>query len=92
MAIIARWRMPPELGSDKSRIETLHGLGLRPTRVLKIHNVADGHQRVRAVLPRCWFDAAKCAAGIRGLRNYRREWNENAQTWRSTQVHDFDQL
>jgi len=77
-----------ELGSGKSRIEMLHNLGLRPTRVLKIHNVADGINAVRMVLPRCWFDAAKCAAGIRALRNYRREWNESAQTWRSQPVHD----
>jgi len=67
----------------------LHNLGLRPSRVLKLHNVADGINAVRMVLPRCWFDATKCAAGIRALRNYRREWNENAQTWRSQPVHDF---
>ena len=78
-----------ELGSGKSRIEMLHNLGLSPTRVLKIHNVADGINAVRMVLPRCWFDATKCAAGIRALRNYRREWNENAQSWRSQPVHDW---
>jgi phage terminase large subunit len=77
-----------ELGSGRSRIETLHGLGVRPTRVLGQHNVADGINAVRMALPRCWFDAARCALGIRALRNYRREWNENAQTWRSTPVHD----
>jgi phage terminase large subunit len=77
-----------ELGSGRSRIETLHGLGVRPTRVLGQHNVADGINAVRMALPRCWFDAAKCALGIRALRNYRREWNESAQTWRSTPVHD----
>jgi hypothetical protein len=77
-----------ELGSGRSRTETLHGLGLKPTRVLQAHNVADGINAVRMVLPRCWFDAQRCALGIRALRNYRREWNENAQTWRSTPVHD----
>ena len=77
-----------ELGSGRSRTETLHGLGVKPTRVIRQHNVADGINAVRMVLPRCWFDAAKCALGIRALRNYRREWNENAQTWRSNPVHD----
>jgi hypothetical protein len=36
------------------------------------------------VLPRAWFDAERCAKGINALRHYRREWNEAAQTWRSS--------
>ena len=78
-----------ELGSGRSRTETLHSLGLRPTRIIRQHNVADGINAVRMVLPRCWFDATRCAVGLRGLRNYRREWNEAAQTWRSQPVHDW---
>lgn len=77
-----------ELGSGRTRTETLHGLGVKPTRVIRQHNVADGINAVRLVLPRAWFDAQKCAGGIRALRNYRREWNESAQTWRSHPVHD----
>jgi phage terminase large subunit len=77
-----------ELGSGRSRTETLHGLGVRPTRIVRQHNVADGINAVRMVLPRCWFDAEKCALGIRALRHYRREWHEAAQTWRGTPVHD----
>ena len=77
-----------ELGSGKSRIETLHSLGVRPTRVVRQHSVADGINAVRLVLPRAWFDAERCARGIHALRHYRREWNESAQTWRSSPVHD----
>jgi hypothetical protein len=40
------------------------------------------------ILPRAWFDAERCAKGIHALRHYRREWNEAAQTWRSSPVHD----
>jgi len=78
-----------ELGSGRSRTETLHSLGLKPTRIIRQHNVADAINAVRMVLPRCWFDATRCAVGLRGLRNYRREWNEAAQTWRSQPVHDW---
>jgi phage terminase large subunit len=78
-----------ELGSGRSRTETLHGLGVRPTRVVRQHNVADGIQAVRTVLPQCWWDMGRCAGGIRALKYYRREWNEGAQAWRSTPVHDF---
>jgi phage terminase large subunit len=77
-----------ELGSGRSRIETLHGLGVRPTRVVRQHSVADGINAVRMILPRCWFDAERCAKGIKALRHYRREWNEAAQTWRASPVHD----
>jgi phage terminase large subunit len=78
-----------ELGSGRSRRETLHGLGVTPIRVVPAQSVADGINAVRMVLPKCWFDATRCAAGIRALRHYRREWNEAAQTWRASPVHDF---
>ena len=77
-----------ELGSGRSRRETLAALGLRPIRTLNADSVADGINATRMVLPKCWFDAEKCAAGIKALRGYRREWNESAQTWRSAPVHD----
>src|SRR4051812_41536572 len=77
-----------ELGSGRTRTETLHGLGVRPTRGVGAHSVADGINAVRMVLPRAWFDAERCAKGINALRHYRREWNEAAQTWRSSPVHD----
>jgi phage terminase large subunit len=77
-----------ELGSGRSRIETLHGLGVRPTRTVQQHSVADGINAVRMILPRCWFDAERCAKGIHALQHYRREWNEAAQTWRANPVHD----
>jgi len=78
-----------ELGSGRSRTETLAGLGVTPHRQVGQHSVADGINAVRLILPRAWFDAERCAGGIKSLRNYRREWNENAQTWRSSPVHDF---
>lgn len=77
-----------ELGSGRSRIETLNSLGVRPTRIVRQHSVADGINAVRLVLPRAWFDAERCAKGIHALRHYRREWNEAAQTWRASPVHD----
>ena len=77
-----------ELGSGLARTETLNSLGVRPWRVLQQHGVADGINAVRMVLPKCWIDAERCAKGIHALRHYRREWNEAAQTWRSSPVHD----
>jgi phage terminase large subunit len=78
-----------DLGSGRARVETLRGLGVKPVRIIPAQSVADGINAVRMVLPRCWFDAAKCARGLHALRNYRREWNEAGQTWRANPVHDF---
>lgn len=78
-----------ELGSGRSRTETLRGLGVTPLRIVPAQSVADGINAVRVVLPKCWFDATRCAGGIKALRHYRREWNEGAQTWRASPVHDF---
>jgi phage terminase large subunit len=78
-----------ELGSGRSRTETLANLGLFPYRVLRQHSVADGINAVRLMLPRAWFDVAKCAKGIEALRNYRREWNPAGETWRVNPRHDW---
>jgi hypothetical protein len=78
-----------ELGSGRTRAETLRGLGVRPLRVLRQHSVADGINAVRLVLPKAWFDAERCQLGLKALRGYRREWNESGQTWRNNPVHDY---
>lgn len=76
-----------ELGTGKSRVETLAGLGIRAD-VVAAQNVADGINAARLLLPRCWFDAARTAAGRKLLATYRREWNEKLGVWRSTPRHD----
>ena len=80
-----------ELGSGRSRRDVLTGLGVR--NIVTVPSgpgaVADGINAVRMILPRCWFDAVRCAAGLKSLRHYRREWNEAAQVWRSAPRHDW---
>jgi hypothetical protein len=51
--------------------------------------VADGINAVRTILPRCWFDAVKCAKGIDALKAYRREWDEKLKTFHDRPVHDW---
>jgi phage terminase large subunit len=64
-----------ELGTGRSRLESLSALGISATVVPKL-SVEDGINAVRRVLPRCWFDREKCAEGIKALRQYRREWDD----------------
>ena len=77
-----------ELGSGKTRVETLTALGIRP-RVLAQHRLEDGINEVRLLLPRCWFDAEKCARGLEALRHYRCEWDERRQAFRDRPLHDW---
>ncbi|MGZ6253743.1 MAG: terminase large subunit domain-containing protein, partial [Candidatus Binataceae bacterium] len=76
-----------ELGTGLSRIEVLQSLGLNPT-VVPAQRVEDGINAVRVMLPRCWFDAEKCARGINCLREYAREWVDKLETWRASPRHD----
>ena len=77
-----------DLTSGKSRVETLAGLGIRATIVPRLE-VEDGIQAVRALLPMCWFDAARCKAGIEALRMYRRDYDPRAQELRPRPLHDW---
>jgi hypothetical protein len=77
-----------ELGSGKTRVETLTALGFRP-RVLENHKRDDGINAARLLLARCWFDAEKCARGLEALRNYRCEWDARRQAFRAQPLHDW---
>ena len=77
-----------ELGTGRSRVETLRGLGVK-ARVLAREGVDDGIQAMRLLIPRSWFDAGKCAAGLEALRHYRREWDEKRDTFRPRPLHDW---
>lgn len=60
-----------ELGTGKSRVETLQSLGLFESTVIPQQEIMDGINAVRLLLPRCWFDARKCERGIEALTLYR---------------------
>lgn len=77
-----------ELGTGKTRVETLATLGLR-VRVVGLNAVDDGINAVRNLMPRSWFDAQKCSAGLEALKNYRREWDERLDVFRPRPLHDW---
>lgn len=78
-----------ELGTGKSRKETAEEMGLRPFEVAPKLEVQDGIEAVRNLIPRCWFDAEKCADGIRALKNYRKDWDEHRGVWLPRPRHDW---
>ena len=76
-----------DFGTGKCRIEAAKALGLRVEVVPNLEFV-DGVNAMRLLLPRCWFDATKCAVGIESLRQYRRQFNPRMGEFTGTPVHD----
>ena len=76
-----------ELGSGKSRIETLGTLGIK-VRIAPKFGVDDGINAARLLLARCWFDKARTADGVELLKQYRRAWNEERKTFEPRPLHD----
>lgn len=77
-----------ELGTGRSRRETLAGLGIK-IRVVPRLGLDDGINAVRLILPRCWIDAAKCKRGFDALRQYRREWDSALKVFKDRPLHDW---
>ena len=76
-----------ELGSGKSRIETLAALGIK-TRIAPRLGVDDGINAARLLLARCWFDKGRTADGVELLKQYRRQWNEERKCFEPRPLHD----
>ena len=70
-----------ELGTGRSRAETLEQLGINVT-IVPATSVEDGINAVRMLLPRCWFDAEKCKQGLEALRQYQRIWDDKSRLFR----------
>ena len=77
-----------ELGTGKSRLEVARELGIRFRIVPKLP-VDDGINAVRAMIPKCWFDAEKCSDGIEALRRYRSEFDERRRVFAARPLHDW---
>ncbi len=77
-----------ELGTGRTRVETLGELGCDPA-LVPDHKLMDGINAVRLTLSRCWFDKQKCAEGLEALRQYRADFDEKLKTFRDKPRHDW---
>ena len=77
-----------DLSSGVSREQTMATLGYRMTKGARL-GVEDRIEATRQFLKNCWFDSEKCAAGIRALQNYRRDFNDKLEQFKATPVHDW---
>ncbi len=78
-----------EWGSKRTRFELLQGMGRKPKRLARV-SVADGLQAARTSINGARFiDSKRVKEGIEGLKNYRREWDDERKTFRETPVKDW---
>lgn len=78
----------------QSRKEVAEDLGIKPviiTKRAKNIDVVIQYQipAVRNTLPRCRFDATRCATGISALKNYRAEYDEEKKKLSNRPLHDW---
>lgn len=78
-----------DLGTGKTRVETLQSLGLRNIRAAAKLPVADGINASRLLLAKCWVDAEKCKRGIDALTNYERKWDSKNKIFQATPLHNW---
>ena len=77
-----------EWGTGRTRLEQIIAAKLKP-RLVPEHYVDDGVNAAREVFKHCWFDEASCFDGLRALRSYRKEWDEERSVWRDKPRHDW---
>jgi hypothetical protein len=55
----------------------------------RIRDVNDGIEMTRQFLPSCWIDRTACKEGVRGLDNYRREFDDKLKQSRRAPLHNW---
>jgi phage terminase large subunit len=68
-----------EFSTGMTRMQHAQQMGWRMTVVPRPVSVEDGIDAVRRVLPRCWFDRERCAAGLVHLREYTKQFSKALQ-------------
>jgi phage terminase large subunit len=78
-----------ELGTGRSRIESLRMLKVEPIRILPRLAIDDRISAARSILGRCWFDEDKCARGLTALKNYQKSWDAKNRIFSTKPKHDW---
>jgi hypothetical protein len=64
-------------------------LCITPTAVPRVQNINDGINAVRRMLGQSLIDPSRCDRGLKSLRNYRKEWDEDRATFRDRPFHNW---
>ena len=81
-----------EWTAGRTRIEMMakdvYKRRLGDVRKVPLHKIEDGINATRQLLGICEFDAGPTAEGVRCLKGYRKDWNEELGVWRDRPRHD----
>lgn len=77
-----------ELGTGRTRVETLIALGRKP-KLVPDHGVMDGINAGRLLMQHCWFDSYLCSVGLESLRQYKADYDEKLRTFKNEPRHDW---
>lgn len=78
-----------DLGTGRTRVETINQLtGKWPT-VLRQGDVMDGINAGRITMARCRFDVVRCRDGLECLRQYRADYDEKKRAFKDQPRHDW---
>jgi phage terminase large subunit len=79
-----------DLSTGMSRRHILEDLGLQNiVTVERAQDLLHAIEVTRQAFPRCWFDKDRCKGGLKGLKNYRREYDEKRLTFRQKPLHNW---
>ena len=78
-----------ELGTGKTRVETLRKLGLKNLEVVKRQAVEDGIHAVRGMLAKAWIDSERCGWGIEAMKSYERSFDHKHMVYKARPVHNW---
>ena len=68
--------------------DVAYGLGFYPRTVERPKVKGEAITAARAAFAKCQFDEAGCATGLKRLRAYRKEWDDERGVWKDRPRHD----
>src|SRR5690348_12491636 len=66
----------------------MDGLGFYPNVVEGRRTKGEAIEAARSIFAQCQFDEAACELGLKRLRHYRKEWDEERGVWKDRPRHD----
>jgi len=82
---------PHDLGtlSEGVVFKTASRLEIEFHKLKREKRLDEGIERVRGILPHCWFDKTKCEQGINALEDYHPEYNEKNEVFADKPAHTW---
>lgn len=77
------------IAAYKSPAQIVRSLDYRTIIVPRTTNIQHGINLGRSLIQSAWFDAQRCAQGLKSLRNYQREWDDDRKVFREKPRHDW---